>query len=167
MERFNPPNSLEFEGNISEHWKRWKQELEFYLTATEKDSKDNKVKSSILLTCIGPQGREIYNTFSLSDENKLNFDQIIIKFDEYCSPRKNMTLIRHKFLSYKQREGQTFSEFVTQLRKLSTDCEFGELRDSLIRDIIVIGIVDKRVQERLLRESKLTRGGSRVQLMQL
>ena len=156
MERFNPPSSLEFEGNISEHWKKWKQELEFYITATEKDNKDDKVKSSILLTCIGQHGREIYNTFSLTEENKLNFDHILDKFEEYCSPKKNMTLIRHKFLSYKQREGQTFSEFLTQLRKLSTDCEFGELKDSLIRDIIVIGILDKRVQERLLRESELT-----------
>ena len=65
MEGFNPPSPLIFEGNISEQWKRWKQELDFYLVATEKDSKGDKVKLSILLTCIGEQGREIYNTFVL------------------------------------------------------------------------------------------------------
>ena len=128
MEGFNPPSPLIFEGNISEQWIRWKQELDFYLVATEKDSKSDKVKSSILLTCIGDQGREIYNTFALNNDDKLKFDLILKKFDEYCSPRKNITLTRYKFLTYKQKEGQTFNEFLTQLRKFSSDCEFGELR---------------------------------------
>ena len=96
--------------------KKWKQELDFYLAATEKDQKDNKVQSSILLTCIGAQGREIYNTFTFNDnEDKMNFDLLIKKFDEHCLPKKNVTLVRHKFFTYKQREGQSFREFVIQL----------------------------------------------------
>ena len=115
-----------------------------------------KVKSSILLTCKRDQGREIYNTFALNNDDKLKFDLILKKFDEYCSPRKNITLTRYKFLTYKQKEGQTFNEFLTQLRKFSSDCEFGELRESLIRDMIVIGVLDENVRERLLRDSDLT-----------
>ena len=34
------------------------------LEDTEKDKRENKVESSILLSYIGPQGREIYNTFT-------------------------------------------------------------------------------------------------------
>ena len=63
MTKFNPSDPLIFDGNIREHWKCWKQELELYLVATENDKKENKVKSSIPLSCIEPQGREIYNTF--------------------------------------------------------------------------------------------------------
>ena len=40
--------------------------------------------------------------------------------------------------------------------KLSHDCEFGTLCDSLIRDVIIIGILDNRLRERLLREHDLT-----------
>ena len=65
MEGFNPPDTLSFESdNLSANWKRWKQDFNFYLAATEKDSKGDKVKSSILLHCIGHKGREIYDTFS-------------------------------------------------------------------------------------------------------
>ena len=157
MDRFKPPDELNFEGNLNEHWKKWKQELDFYLVATEKDEKDEKVKSCILLTCIGSQGREVYNTFTFQEnESPHDFELIIKKFDEHCSPRKNVTLTRYKFLTYKQKEGQSFSEFVTQLRKLSTDCELDNLRESLIKDVIVIGILDDRVRERLLRENNLT-----------
>ena len=63
MDKFNSPDPIIFDGNIREHWKRWKQELQLYLGATEKDKKENKVKSSFLLSYIGPQGREIYHTF--------------------------------------------------------------------------------------------------------
>jgi len=154
MDGFNPLSSLAFEENISEQWKRWKQEIDFYLVAHRR--KKRMIKSSILLTCIGPQGREIYNTFSFRTADPKNFELIIQKFDKYSSPRKSITLIRYKFLTYKQKEGQTFNEFVTQLRKLSTDCEFGDLRESLIRDIVVIGVLDEKGRERMLRESELT-----------
>ena len=59
LNTFTPPGQMQFDGNLREQWRKWKQELNFYLQATEKDKKDNKVKSSIFLTCIGPQGREI------------------------------------------------------------------------------------------------------------
>ena len=35
------------------------------MTVTEKDSKDDKLKTSMLKTCIGQKGREIYETFTL------------------------------------------------------------------------------------------------------
>ena len=66
MDKFSPPDPFTFDGNIREHWKRWKQESELYLVATNKDKKDNKVKSSNFLFCIRPQGKEIYNTFNFS-----------------------------------------------------------------------------------------------------
>ena len=156
LNTFTPPGQMQFDGNLREQWRKWKQELNFYLQATEKDKKDNKVKSNIFLTCIGPQGREIYNTFAFeNDEDKISFEILIGKFDEHCLPRKNITLLRHKFFTYKQKEGQSFHEFVIQLKRLSSDCEFGELKDSLIRDTIIIGISDERLRERMLREPDL------------
>ena len=38
---------------------------------------------------------------------------------------------------------------------MSEDCEFNQLRDSLIKDMIIIGIKDKKLQERLLRENDI------------
>ena len=164
------------------------------MVATEKDKKENKVKSSISLSCIGLQGREIYNTFTFSQEVKsFHCNVIVQKFENCCIPRQNITLIRHtffyhllravpvhsalfenfllsialllssigltcpffgyttciplfsrispvrcKFLTYKQREGQSFDEFMTDLKKLYSDCEFGELKKSLIKGIVGI-----------------------------
>ena len=157
MDKFEPPSSLSFEGNLSENWTKWRQELELYLCATEKDGKADKIKTSILLTCIGKQGREVYNTFQYDTEgDNMKFDVVLEKFQDYCSPRKNITFMRHKFFTCRQKEGQSFDEFVTELKKRSADCEFSQLRDSLIRDIVICGIIDNRLRERLLREPDLS-----------
>ena len=129
-----------------------KQELELYLVATEKDKKENKVMSGILLSCIGPQSREIYNTFTSSQEAK-NFDYNVIvrKFEIFWIPRQNITLLRYKFLTYKQKGGQRFDEFMTQFKKFSSDFECGELKNPLIKDIVVISVTDNSLKERMLR----------------
>ena len=77
MDKFNPPDSLTFDRNIRKHQKRWKKESELYLVATEKDNKEKKVKSIILLPSIESQGREVNNTFTFSQEEQ-SFDYNVI-----------------------------------------------------------------------------------------
>lgn len=38
---------------------------------------------------------------------------------------------------------------------MSAECNFGELKDRMIKDRIIAGINDKRLKDRLLRESDL------------
>ena len=68
MDKREPPQSFLFEGNISHGWKMWSKRFDFFLMATESDEKSNKVKTWILLSCIGPKGREIYDTFQFATE---------------------------------------------------------------------------------------------------
>ena len=85
----------------------------------------------------------------------MKVDLIMEKFDHFCRPRKNTTMLRHKFFIYQQSEGQRFLAFVTELRQLSEECEFGELKDSLIHDLIICGVNNSRLRERMLREPEL------------
>ena len=140
MDKFEPPSSMSFDGNVAENWDVWKQELELYLVATEKDGirKSDKIKTSILLHCIGKQGREIYHTFTwTTDDDRLRFEIVLEKFDHYCLLRKNLTYLRHRFFSYRQRHGESFDDFVTELKKRPAPSEFGTVKESLIKDIIV------------------------------
>ena len=102
MDKFNPPQELNFSGNISDHWKLWKPELMLYITATQKAMKSDEVKSSMLLTCIGPRRREVCNTSVFDDDSmKMNFNYIFQQFDNYCE----LTFLRYIF-SHKQSGGQ-------------------------------------------------------------
>ena len=43
-----------------------------------------------------------------------------------------------------------------QLKKIFSDCEFGGLKNSVIKDIAVIGVIDNSLRERILRGQNLT-----------
>ena len=62
---------------------------------------------------------------------------VLEKFSEYCNSRKNIIILCHKFFTYQQHEGQHFHDFVTELKKLRSECEFETIHDSLIKDMIV------------------------------
>ncbi|GFV31886.1 transposon Ty3-G Gag-Pol polyprotein [Trichonephila clavipes] len=145
MKAFRPPAPLQFSlGNVKEKWRKWRQEQENYLLATEKDDRTNKIKIAILLNLLGSEGLAIYNNFKL--ESKANFSEVLQKFEEYCSPRQNVVYERYKFFSCVQLEGQTIETYVTQLKTLASTCEFAEQENGLIRDRIVLGIKDSVLQ---------------------
>ena len=41
-------------------------------------------------------------------------------------------------------DGQSVDEYVTELKSRSEHCEFGELKNSLIKDKIVLGVNSKK-----------------------
>ncbi|GBN61323.1 Transposon Ty3-G Gag-Pol polyprotein [Araneus ventricosus] len=157
MDAFRPPAPLKFSiGNVKEKWRKWRQELENYLLATEKDERADKIKIAILLNLLGSEGLEIFNTFKFEPpESQKNYSQVLKKFEEYCSPRQNVVYERYKFFSCVQQEGQAIERYVTQMKTLASTCEFEEQENGLIRDRIVLGIRDSELKERLLRESGL------------
>lgn len=86
--------------------------------------------------------------------------EVMKKFDEHCSPKKNETYERYVFRSRTQSQGESFDSFLTDLKLKSKTCNFGILTESMIRDQIVFGIYDKKIRERLLRETELTLDGA-------
>ena len=127
MEKFSPPSCMNFTGNVDQQWQKWKNELSYYLISTGKDTKSYRIKFGILLSCIGTKGREIYDTFTWpnnadgSAADRMVYANVVTKFDDYCSPRKNITYLRYLFFTQKQKEGQSFDDFVT-LIKNSNNC---------------------------------------------
>ena len=157
MDSLKPPKpiSLDSSLNLADVWKKWKDSFQIFMQATESNAKPDMTKSSILLHCIGPQAKEIYDTMQFAEGDSMKYDVIIRKYDEYFNPRKNLTFNRYNFLTARQSDNETFDEFYTKLRKLSENCELGQLRDSLIKDIMIIGIRDTKLKERFLRENDI------------
>lgn len=65
-------------------------------------------------------------------------------------------------ISYtKQKDGESFSEFLTRLNLRISSYEYEKqdattLKDQLVRDQLIVGLFDKNNQERLLREVDIT-----------
>ena len=55
-----------------------------------------------------------------------------------------------------QKEGERIDNFVSELKRLSLTFEFGDLKDSLIRDRIVGGVLSDELRGELLKKPYLT-----------
>ena len=112
MDRLHPPQPLELHGNIAANWKRFKQSFQIYKIASGLDTKSKEVQSMTMLHVIGQEAVEVYNTFQWTgqecDDCDTDIDSVkclLRKFENYCLPRKNVTVERHVFFSRKQGEG--------------------------------------------------------------
>ena len=68
----------------------------------------------------------------------------------------NVTYERFVFNTCDQQTHETIDEYVNKLRGLSETCEFGTLRDSLIKDRVVLRTKNKQVRVTLLNQKELT-----------
>lgn len=143
--------------NNAEAWKKWWQQLDLYLLATGLDRSSEKRKIAILLHFIGERGLNIFNAFNLKiDESTL--DEVKSKFDKFFEPRRNVTMCRYLFFTRRQNKSESIDEFLTDLENKSKECEFGTLREPLIKDIFIanLNIDFSHVRQRLLQEPDLT-----------
>ena len=69
---------------------------------------------------------------------------------------RNIIFERAQFYLRCQGEGESIEQFITSLYSLAELCEFGALKDELIRDRIVISIRDKALFEWMQVDPNLT-----------
>ena len=84
------------------------------------------------------------------------FEQLVKLVQEHHQPTPSAIVQRYKFNSRIQSTGESVATFVAELRRLAEHCQFGQTLDDMLRDRLVCGITDGRVQRRLLAEPELT-----------
>ena len=161
------PREMDFNAtNLAVTWKKWKQNMEFYLTALMR-TKSEEEKYSVFLFLTGQQGRDICNTFEWEkktdatgnqrEEDDITIKGLFKKFEEYCLPKKNLVVERRKFFWRNQHDEKTFDQFLTELRNLPASCEFQNLNESLVLYKVVDGIKSDKCCDVLLRKgAKMT-----------
>ncbi|XP_073966940.1 uncharacterized protein [Choristoneura fumiferana] len=151
MDMLKPPPPLNLSAsNIKQAFIDWKQKFQLYFIASGAEGKlKDEQQCALLLHSVGDEGLAVYNT--LENKESLKFKDILEKLEAHCSPPSNETYNRHVFFSRKQKVGETFEDFVTSLKKLSMECNFEKLKDGLVRDQIILGLLDDDLKENLLR----------------
>ena len=149
------PSALSLEGNIAKNWKEFIRAYDLFSLASEIDAKDEKVQCATFLHVAGPQAQEIYATFTFPEAEKDKIEPLKKRFAEYCEPKKNVTVMRYTFNSRNQQLGERFHDYLTSLKTLVKDCEFGTLEEEMLRDRLVCGIFNNDVRMRLLHTNNL------------
>ena len=84
------------------------------------------------------------------------YETVKAKFEDYFIVRHNTIYERAKFNVRTQQGGEAIDGFITDLHTLSEHCQYGALREELIRDRIVVGIKDKGLSEKMQMNRNLT-----------
>lgn len=158
------PTPMSLKGDVVENWKEFENTWDDYIIATELNKKLKKdddspdeagmaIVAATLCSVMGAECKKVLNNlpdFTADDRKKPK--RIIEVLKTYFIPQRNVLYERFMFNSAIQKPGEVIDEFVLRLRQLAESCEFEQLKDSLIRDRIVIGTTDEGGRERLLRE---------------
>jgi hypothetical protein len=84
------------------------------------------------------------------------YDVIVKKMKEHINPIPSTVVQPFRFSSRVQAPEESVAEFVAELRRLSSDCEFGDTLSMMLRDRLVCGVKDEQIQRRLLQDTNLT-----------
>ena len=104
---------------------------------------------------MGKEAIAIYQTFTWADRKADELDQVLAAFSKYFKPKTNEIYERFMFLQRRQRQGESFETFYTDLLRLveSCSCHQNEKR-KIIRDQIVMNIITSdTTREKLLTEA--------------
>ena len=87
---------------------------------------------------------------------KPTFEELVQLMLAYRNPPPSVTIQRFTFKTHSQKDGETVSQFIAELWRLSEHCAFDVSLDDMLRDRLVCGVLNTRVQRRLLGEPNLT-----------
>ena len=151
-----PLNQVDRE-HRGEHWRRFKRDWTYYELSARIHKEDPKIRVASLLNVIGSEAVDMFDSFKFDSEAHADdIDIVLQKFDERLMPERNETYDSYMFFHRVQEPSETIEQYVVALQKKSEFCNFGELRERLIRDQFVSGIRDKKMQEKLLGKKNLT-----------
>ena len=105
---------------------------------------------------MGDIADDILSSFGLSEDDKAKYNVVVEKFEAHFIKKRNIIFERAKFNQRRQEENEPVDDFVTSLYRLSEHCRYGDLRDELIRDRIVVGLRDSTLSEKLQLNPNLT-----------
>ena len=105
---------------------------------------------------MGDEADDILTSFKFSTLQLKQYHTVKTKFDEHFVVRQNVIFQRAKFNRRRQEDGKTVDTFITVLHTLAEHCDYGTLKDEMIRDRIVVGLQDSKLSEKLQLDPELS-----------
>lgn len=146
----------QFDFKRPDQWLRWKRRFEQFLSASGLDKESDERRTSTLLYCLGPDADDVLTSTNIGDDDRKKYSKVIEKFDAHFRVRRNVIFERARFNKRDQLESESAEEYITALYSLVETCEYGDMKDEMLRDRLVVGIRNEKVSETLQMQADLT-----------
>ncbi|XP_064469482.1 uncharacterized protein LOC135384188 [Ornithodoros turicata] len=148
------PERLDF--HHPESWKRWIVRWKLYRVIPGLQKQDDDTHISTFLYAMESEAEDVLVSLRLDDEEAKDYNKLKARFQKRFIPIRNVIFERARFNQRSQLEHEAVEKFVTVLHRLAESCDFGSLKDELIRDRLVVGLRDKNLSEKLQLDANLT-----------
>ena len=149
-----------FIGNIGEFdsskelFENYSKRIKLWMTVNKIE--DN-AKVNVFLALIGPKSFElITNMCAPDDPTTKSYDDLVKLLSDYYRVPRNPITERMELRKRVQQPGESVSNYVVELKRMSRYCEYGTDLESNLRDTFVAGVRDPNVKQKLLLKKDLT-----------
>ena len=147
-------------GNIGEYeegredWTQYAERLDHFLAAN--GITDAAKKKAAFLAVIGPKAYKLLGSLVAPGKpGDKSYADVVKLMSDHHNPKPSEIVQRYKFHTLVQEPRLPIAKYVAELRSLGQTCGFGGMLEVMIRDRLVCGINDDRIQRRLLSETAL------------
>ena len=148
-----PPPDV-FSWKKPEEWEKWIKRFDRYLIAAA--ITDDVKKVNTLIYCMGSQAEDALLGLNISTDDMKKYQTVKDKFDSHFIVKRNYIFERAKFNKRCQLETEPIETFLAELYNMVENCNYGPMKEELLRDRIVVGISDNKLSERLQLDADLT-----------
>lgn len=147
-----PENFVTTDGN---QWCKWMRRFERYRLASGLAEEEEIKQISVLLYAAGEEVDEIVLALGLNPERD-SYKNVTEALNQHFGTKTNIIFERAQFNKRVQFPGEPIEKYISDLHILAEKCNYGVLKDELIRDRIVVGINDEGLSEKMQLMSDLT-----------
>lgn len=140
---------------VNTYWDFFKQQWNDYEVATGLNKQNTKIRLATLRSVMGKECLQIFLNLKLTEEEKSGVQTCINALEAYFKPKRNVVYERYMFNNCTQGPEETVDGYVNRLRKCASTCQFGTLTEELIRDRLVLGLLEHSTKLRLLKEDNI------------
>lgn len=149
----NPIGKLEDFEETHDDWKAYIERVEQYFLAN--GVADDK-KLAVLLTVIGGKTYSLLQTLTSPEKPAdKTFSKIMEILKGHLSPEPLVIAERFRFHKRDQWKDENINTYISEIKTLSEQCEFGTTLNDSLRDRFVCGLYNEAIQKRLLVETRL------------
>ena len=152
--QLQPPERFDFKS--PDGWLKWKWRYEQYCEAAGLTGESQARQVSTLLYCLGEEANGVLTSTNVTADERKSYAAVIAKFDTFFQVRRNTIFERSRFNQRIQLVGESAEKFISALYSLAEHCNYGDLKDQMIRDRLVVGILDKKLSQTLQLDANLT-----------
>lgn len=152
--RLEPPEPFNF--RMPDDWPRWKKRFEQFNVASGLSKDDSAKQAQTLLYCMGEESESVLSSTDIKDDERSVYRTVMEKLDAFFKVRRNVIFERARFNRRIQQPGETAEQYIMEMYRLVESCEYGAMKDEMIRDRLVVGIRDTQLSQQLQLDAGLT-----------